>query len=179
MKTPILETNRLILRPLRLDDAEHIFKSWTTDPDVAKYMVWDLHETVQDTISWLEEEVREIDGDDVYTWGIVLKENNELFGTIGLNRKKNKDVFVFGYNIMKNYWGNGFTTEAGKTVLDFAKNTLGIKKFFCRHAKENIASMKVMLKLGFVYSNDSTYESFSGKKHFESKDYYLEVKDNE
>ena len=174
MKTPILETERLILRPLSLDDVEHIYKRWTSDPDVAKYMVWDVHESVNDTLAWVEQEVNAIEDNDNYTWGMVLKENNELFGTIGLNRKDNSDVFTFGYNIMKSYWRNGYTTEAGKTVLEFGKNVLGIKKFFCRHATENIASMKVMTKLGFIYSNDSSYERFSGKKHFESKDYYLE-----
>ena len=76
---------------------------------------------------------------------------------------------------MKIYWGKGLTTEAGHTVLQFAKEELGIKKFFCRHAVENIGSMKVMTKLGFKYCNDSTYESYSGKKKFNSKDYYLNV----
>lgn len=175
MKTPTLETKRLILRPLSLNDVEHIYKSWTSDPDVAKYMIWDLHESISDTLAWVKQEVEAIDSDDNYTWGMVLKENNELFGTIGLTRKNNSETFSFGYNIMKSYWRNGYTTEAGRTVLSFAQNTLGIKKFFCRHATENIASMKVMTKLGFIYSNDSTYESFSGKKHFESKDYYLET----
>ena len=177
MKTPILETDRLILRPLSLNDAEHIFNTWTSDPEVTKYMIYDTHETINDTLSWLNEEVKKINDDDLYTWGMVLKENNELFGNISLHYDHTKDVFVLGYNIAKSYWGNGFTTEAGKKVLEFGQNTLGIKKFFCRHANENIGSMKVMTKLGFVYSNDSTYDSFSGKKHFESKDYYLVIQD--
>jgi len=175
MKTPILETKRLLLRPLSLSDAKHIFKTWTSDPDVAKYMVWDLHESIDDTINWLKVEVNAIDGDYNYTWGIVLKETNELFGTIGIYKKDNSDVFSLGYNIAKSYWNNGYTTEAGKTVLDFATSKLNIKKFFCRHASKNIASMKVMKKLGFVYFKDSSYESFSGKKHFESKDYFLDL----
>lgn len=175
MKTPILETERLILRPLSLDDAEHIFKTWTSDPDVEKYMIWDLHQTVNDTIDWLRKEVDAINSDDNYTWGMVLKNNNDLFGNISIHRGKNNDVFILGYNIAKSYWGNGFTTEAGRKVIDFASRDLNIKKFFCRHATENIASMKVIKKLGFIYFRDSSYESFSGKKHFESKDYFLDL----
>ena len=173
MKTPILETERLILRPLTLNDSEHIFKTWTSDPDVAKFMIWDVHETIDETINWLKSEVNAIDSDNNYTWGMVLKENTELFGTIGLNKKDN-GIFSLGYNIAKAYWGKGFTTEAGKTVLDFASKTLNIKQFSCRHANENIASMKVMKKLGFVYISDDSYESFSGKKHFNSKNYFLD-----
>ena len=56
METPILQTNRLVLRPLKLNDAEHVFKSWTSDPDVVKYMQWDLHENLWDTEEWLASE---------------------------------------------------------------------------------------------------------------------------
>jgi len=175
METPILQTERLILRPLSLDDAEHIFKTWTNDPDVEKYMIWDLHQTVNDTIEWLKTEVSKIKSNDNYTWGMISKENKELFGTISIHKEKNSDIFILGYNIAKAYWSNGFTTEAGKTVLQFANNTLGITKFFCRHAVENIASMKVIKKLGFVYFKDGSYESFSGRKHFQSKDYFLDL----
>jgi ribosomal-protein-alanine N-acetyltransferase len=50
-----------------------------------------------------------------------------------------------------------------------------MKKFLCRHAVDNIGSKKVMIKLGFEYVSDSSYTSFSGQKHFLSKEYYLGV----
>lgn len=40
MKTPILETNRLILRPFKREDAANVFACWESDPDVAKYLLW-------------------------------------------------------------------------------------------------------------------------------------------
>jgi len=175
MQTPILETERMILRPITVEDAEHIFKSWTSDPEVARYMIWDVHESIEETINWIESEEATLYSDKHYEWGLVDKENNQIFGTIGLKYRDEDDSYGLGYNIMKIYWGKGLTTEAGHTVLQFAKEELGIKKFFCRHAVENIGSMKVMTKLGFKYCNDSTYESYSGKKKFNSKDYYLYV----
>ncbi len=175
METPILETERLILRPLSLSDATHIFKTWTNDTDVAKYMIWDLHETIDDTISWLKSEIAQINSDNNYTWGIVSKENNTLFGTISLHKDRGKNYFILGYNIAKSYWNKGFTTEAGKKVIDFAHSSLNIKKFFSRHAVENVASMKVLQKLGFTYYKDGCYDSFSGKKHFKSKEYILDL----
>jgi len=173
IKTPDLETERMILRPLSLSDAEQIFNCWTTDEDVARYMVWDIHENVEDTIEWLKLEEANLLSNKNYTWGMVLKENNELFGTIGLNYKDEEKCFSLGYNIAKKYWRNDLTTEAGRKVLEFGVKDLGQKKFFCRHAVENIGSMKVMTKLGFKYAKDGEYSSFSGKKHFKSKDYYL------
>ena len=175
MKTPILETKRMLLRPIYVSDAEHIFKTWTSDEDVAKYMIWDTHETVEETIEWLKIEESNLMSDKNYTWGMVLKENDELFGTIGLNYKDEEKCFAIGYNIAKKYWSMGLTTEAGKRVIEFAQKELGQKKFFCRHALDNIGSMKVMTKLGFKYVKDGSYSSFSGKKHFDSKDYYLIV----
>lgn len=175
MRTPILETQRIILRPLKVSDAEHIYKSWTSDPEVAKYMIWDLHKSVEDTIEWLKLEEQDIDNDYKYGWGFVLKETGELFGSGGIYYKSEQGCYELGYNIMKKYWGQGLTTEAGKAMLDFAVNALGEKKFFCRHAVDNIGSMKVMIKLGFQYFADSSYTSFSGEKHFNSKDYYLYI----
>lgn len=175
MLTPILESKRIVLRPLSLNDAEDIYKSWTSDLEVAKFMIWDVHKSIDDTIEWLTVEEKNIDSVHHYNWGFVLKETGELFGSGGINFKKELDCYELGYNIMKKYWGQGLTTEAGKVILDFAINTLGEKKFFCRHAVDNIGSKMVMTKLGFEYCCDSSYTSFSGQKHFLSKDYYLNI----
>lgn len=176
MITPILESKRIVLRPLSLNDAEHVYKSWTSDSEVAKFMIWDMHKSVDDTIEWLKVEEQNIDSEHHYTWGFVFKETGELFGSGSINFKKELDCYELGYNIMKKYWSQGLTSEAGKVILDFAVNTLGEKKFFCRHAVDNIGSKKVMTKLGFEYCGDSSYTSFNGEKNFSSKDYYLNVK---
>jgi len=173
MITPVLESKRIILRSLSLNDANDIFKNWTSDSEVAKFMIWDLHKSVEDTLEWLNIEVQNIESKHHYVWGFVLKETGELFGSGAINFKQELGCYELGYNIMKKYWGQGLTTEAGKVILDFAISTLGEKKFFCRHAVDNIGSQKVMTKLGFEYYADSAYTSFSGEKHFSSKDYYL------
>lgn len=53
MKEPVLETERLILRPLTIKDAEDVFK-WASDERVAKYMIYPRHENIETTIAWLE-----------------------------------------------------------------------------------------------------------------------------
>ena len=175
MKTPILESKRIILRPLTIDDAENIYRSWTSDPEVAKFMMWDTHKSIDDTIEWLKIEVENVHKEGLYNWGLVLKETGELFGSGGIYYKEHLNCYELGYNIMKKYWGQGLTTEAGKVILDFAIDTLGEKKFFCRHAIDNIGSKKVMEKLGFQYHSDSSYNSLNGEKQFLSKDYYLNI----
>lgn len=131
MKTPILETKRLLLRPLSVKDAEAAFENWTSDPDIAKFMRWELHENISETREWL------------------------------------------AYNIMKKYWNQSLATEAAQEIIDFGKNKLLQKQFYCCHAKENPASGKVMQKIGFQYQNDGEYYSWNKKRKYESKEYLL------
>lgn len=67
-----------------------------------------------------------------------------------------------GYNLGQRYWNKGYTTEAMQTILQFAKDTLGIKEIVGRHTKENTASEHVMKKLGFQYEKDIPYECNNG-----------------
>lgn len=84
MKTPILETERLLLRPLTTNDVESAFSNWTSDPDIAKFMRWELHSNISETFEWLVSEETLIESDSVYNWGFVLKETGELIGSGGL-----------------------------------------------------------------------------------------------
>ena len=81
MKTPILETERLLLRPLTVEDAESVYTNWTSDPDVAKFMRWAVHKTVTETRDWLASDEALIESDEVYNWGFVLKQTGELIGS--------------------------------------------------------------------------------------------------
>ena len=173
MRTPVLETERLILRPLVVSDAETVFTNWTSDPDVARFMRWELHKNVSETQEWLASEEELIESDAVYNWGFVLKETGELIGSGGLVYIEPKGMYELGYNIMKKYWGQGLATEAAQEIIDFGKNELKQKQFYCCHAKDNPASGKVMTKVGFQYQQDGAYSSWNQERTFESKEYLL------
>jgi len=173
MKTPILETERLILRPLTIADADAVFSGWASDPEVNKYMSYALHETINTTIEWLTHEEKNIDSDEYFSWGFVLKENGKLIGSGGCGYDKKHKMFAPGYNIMKVFWGKGLTTEALRAIIDFAVSELGAREFFCNHATENIASGKVMEKVGFVYQKDGEFKKLDGSETFQSREYLL------
>ena len=175
MKTPILETERLILRPLSIDDAETIYQNWTSDPEVAKFMRWELHKNVSETREWLSSEEACVESDGVYNWGFVLKETGELIGSGGLVFIEEKGMYELGYNVMKKYWGLGIATEASERIIDYGINELKQRQFYCCHAKDNPASGKVMMKVGFVYQNDGEYCSWNNERRFECKEYILVV----
>ena len=179
--TNIIETKRLILRPLTLADADTAFFGWTGDLDVAKYVSWLPHHSVDDAIKWLKEIEWKYDdagnfiANDNYIWGFVLKETGALFGSGGLIWEEKLQLFQVGYNINKTYWNYGYTTEAMKAVLQFAAKHLGIKKVAGGHAKENLASAKVIEKLGFVYDRDDITPHIDGIRVFDSREYFLEL----
>ncbi|MCL2634527.1 MAG: GNAT family N-acetyltransferase [Oscillospiraceae bacterium] len=173
MTTPTLETNRIILRPPSVDDALTAFNNWTSDPDVAKFVRWNTHETIDTTVEWLTYEVENIPKDNYFGWVFVLKETGEAFGSGSVFFNDEVNLFEIGFCIMKKCWGLGLTTEAGKAMVDFAFNELKQTTLYVRHAKENIGSGKVIEKLGFVYQGDGEYSSLDGKETFECRDYLL------
>ena len=111
-----IETERLILRTVTVDDAEAIFK-WASDPDVNKYMIYPIHPNVEVTREWLKS--RDIDGTDEFDLGFVLKETGELIGQGGLFYKDDLDAWNIGYNLRKDYWGQGLVPEAIQAIIDY------------------------------------------------------------
>lgn len=174
MRTPILETERLILRPLKVEDAQEVFDNWASDPEVAKFMVWSTHENVDVTKVWLAELEKTIDSDE-YDWGFVRKADGKLIGSGGIYYKENADSYNMGYNIMKDCWHQGYTTEAVRTMIDFGIKVLNAKRFTASHAKDNPNSGKVMEKVGLHYTHAGQYSKIDGSEQFECKFYELEI----
>lgn len=163
MRTPILETKRLILRPFAMEDVEAVFYGWESDPEVARYMFWTSHNDIEKTREWLTFEIGQIEKDDWYRFALVLKDTGELIGTGLIYYEDEVEAWEIGYNLGRKYWSQGYTTEAMKEILSFANRELGIHEFVGRFAKENPASGNVMKKLGFLYEKDIPYECNEGK----------------
>lgn len=175
MQTPVLETERLILRPFHLDDAREVFECWESDPDVARYMFWQSHHDINKTISWVKSEIDKIESEDWYRWAFVSRETGRLIGTGLLYLEEEYGKFEIAYNLGKKAWGFGYATEAMQEILRFAKDSLGIKEIMGRHARENPASGRILEKLGFVYRKDIPYECNGGEHVYEGKEYALIV----
>lgn len=161
MKTPILETQRLILKPVSSKYAEEVFNNWTSDDRVAKYMRWPTHPNVEVTRAWLSDEEKEEDNDGFFDFFIFIKKDEKLIGTIGLYEKE--DAFELGYNLMYDEWGKGYATEAAKCVLLFAIKELGVRRFIANHSIENPKSGSVMKKCGFIRTGEGIDYKFTGE----------------
>ena len=180
MITPIIETERLILRPLTVQDAPDIFERWCTDERVAKYVTWSVHGSVKETEQWLAMEEAGLESDESYQWGFTLKESGYLFGSGGFFYNEEEEAWELGYNLMFKFWNQGYATEAAKAMLDFGINVLQEKEFMARHAVDNPASGAVMRKCGFQYEKNEMHTKFDGVTSYDTKKHRLIVlKDNE
>ena len=168
-----IETERLILRTVTVEDAEAIFK-WTSDPEVNKFMIYPCHTDIEVTREWLKS--RDTDGKDEFDLGFVLKETGELIGQGGLFHREELDAWSVGYNLRKDYWGQGIVPEALQAIIDYVDKEKGIRAIVGEFAKDNSKSRRVMEKLGMTYWKDSTYTKLDGSVTFESKKYFREFK---
>lgn len=142
-----LETNRLLLRQLKKEDAPRIFSCWANDPEVTKYLTWQPHRDISDTEAILDIWLREYEQPDCYRYGIELKEEKELIGQIDVVGYHHGNP-VIGYCSGRKYWGCGYMTEAFQALIRQLFED-GFDTIVIEAAAENIGSNRVIQKNGF------------------------------
>lgn len=83
-------------------------------------------------------------------WGIALKGNQNIIGTIGFNRFTRYHRGVIGYDLQANYWNKGYMTEAVSKVIGFGFEQLELNRIEAEVRPANIGSKKVLEKLNFI-----------------------------
>lgn len=141
-----LETERLLLRPWRMEDAEDMFYGWANDPEVTKYMTWNPHENIEQTKALLSQWMELYKKPERIAFAITLKDSNTLIGGVDVVGYID-GVPVIGYDLAKKYWNNGYMTEACKRVIDFLFSQ-GFNLIKIDAVNENIGSNKVIQKCG-------------------------------
>ena len=150
--TKELETERLILRKFTLNDAQNMFNNWASDDEVAKYLRWQSHRTINDTMSFLEYTTQNYSKNNHYDWAIISKEINEPIGSIGVvNQRDDIKMVEVGYCIGKKWWNNGIAAEALNKIIEYLFNEVGVNRIEAFHVPENGNSGKVMIKCGMEY----------------------------
>lgn len=165
MRTPRIETQRLILREIREQDMHEIFECWMKDEAVSRYMLWKARDNIGDCIDFVEYELGQIENGKWFRWIIVLKQTGEVVGTclIFLNEDDEPSHWDISYCLGKRYWGMGYATEAMEEVLRFARKNLGMTECITTYAKANQGSANVLKKLGFKDEKEISYKCNGGE----------------
>jgi len=151
MKTPVLQTPRLILRPLALSDAaaiQHHFNNWNVIRNLATVVPWPYPEDGAE--SFIKRELEKIaTGEESYQWVLVLRSGDgEAIGNINFRPRADSRKGNRGFWLAEPYWNQGLMTEAIAAVNDFAFLTLGLESFHVCNAQSNVASRRVKQKTG-------------------------------
>lgn len=162
---PTLETERLLLRKLTVEDAQDMFQ-YGSDAEVSRYVTWEAHRTLEDTKEFIQFVLTKYEKGEIAPWGIVLKETSELIGTIDfVSWQINHKIAEIGYVIAQKYWGQGIATEAGKEILEFGFQNMHLVRIQARCFVENGGSERVMKKLGMSYEGTLRKAMFSKGEH--------------
>jgi len=148
--TQELCTERLRLRRYDISDAGNMFKNYSSDARVTKFLSWKPYENVKDVENYLAAVVDKYAFPNVYHWAIET--NGEIIGSISVMSvdEKNHNCEI-GYCIGHDYWSKGITSETLSAVMTFLFNEVGMHRIFAKHDVENPASGKVMQKCSMTY----------------------------
>jgi len=147
--TQRIRTQRLLLRPMAIGDAEAMFYNWANNPEVTRYLTWRPHDNIAMTAATIRNWVMQYGNQAFYLWGIEL--NGMLIGSISAHTSdesiRSTEV---GYVLSQHMWGQGIMTEALAAVLEYLFS-VGFNRIYARHRLENPASGRVMQKCGMRY----------------------------
>ena len=166
IEEPILETERLILRKINVDDADDIQEIYS-DKEMFVYTNSDISLEAEPFFitkktafvmitSWENDK-------ELLCWGIELKSQKKLIGRVYLyGFLGNPDLGYrvdMGYSLSKKYWSNGYTTEAVREVVNYGFAKMNIIRYQAEIIPENTASIKVCEKIGF--QNEGILRSYA------------------
>jgi len=166
----IIETQRLRLRPWRMDDLQD-FYNYCKNPDVGPWAGWKPHESIDESREILGRWVNSTGGADLKI-ALEDKASGRVIGSIGIepdgSRPNVEGCRSLGYVLSKDYWGRGLMTEAASAAMDYAFGVMKLRLLTVTHYTINERSRRVIEKSGFVY--EGTLRSGSAIYNGEERD---------
>lgn len=156
----ILETKRLRLRPLNLEDADRLHQLFDADPEVWKFDPGYAYSSAE-RIELIEDYIQQYQTHGFGCFAIERKLDLIIIGQCGLSPHefedqdgKITDEFEVMYKLGRAYWGQGYATEAAQAWVEYAFERAGLRRLVVCPHKANVASVRVLEKLGFRIEDD-------------------------
>ena len=150
-RIPILETERLILRRMKVEDAGDMYE-YACQPEVTKYLTWSPHTSRDYTRDYLTYVQKQYEEGEYYDWALIYKEEMKMIGTCGFTSFDDENnAGEIGYVLNPDYWGKGLAAEAVREVLKFGFQRLNLHRIEAKHIEGNNQSRRVMEKCGMSY----------------------------
>jgi ribosomal-protein-alanine N-acetyltransferase len=168
---PALNTNRLTLRKISIEDVPSLVKYANNKKIADKVLNIPYPYQEPDAVFRISYVHQGFKNKTRYVFAIILKESEELIGEISLHLDNSRKIAQLAYWIGEPFWGKGMATEAAKTILKFGLENLSLHMIFAECHIENNASEKVLLKNGMkkIGINGSVVQYILTKKEFEEQ----------
>lgn len=155
----LLETLRLTLRPLTLDDQESLFEI-TGDPDVMRHWTTGPDLTLVDVEKRLLRAQQHLAIHGFSDWAVIDKARGRFIGFCGLQHQSlsGRERVGIGYALHKAVWKQGYGTEAALHVMHHAFHALQLDEVIATVAEDNAPSLKILQKCGFVFDHQAIYD---------------------
>ena len=153
----IIETERLILREMVIEDAQDMLRLHSNH-QVQKYTGENVITSLKEIHSKIKEKCNDYEKYGFGRWATFLKNGMQFVGWAGLAYLPEFDEIDLGYRFLPEYWGLGIATEASRAILTYGFDSLKIKKIIAIALKENKASIRVMEKVGMEFDKFAPYE---------------------
>lgn len=137
-------STRLLLRPVKAEDAEAVFNGDARDPEVTRFLTWRPHVSIEETHSFIQSSLT---AEQSCTYAVLLKASYELVGVLEL-RAPNNTRFELGYALGRKFWGNGLMTEALTEVVRWALRQPNTWRVGAVTDVENVGSIRSMENAG-------------------------------
>ena len=157
MRDFFLTTERLYFSVWDENDLLDAIKLWG-NPEVTKFIAADGKMTKEQICQRFNKEIEMYKNYNIQYWPIFIKDTYQIIGCCRLRPYdyKNK-ILEMGVHLKQEYWGCGYAKEACSAVIDYAFDTLQVNALFAGHNPKNLASAKLLKKLGFIYTHDEFY----------------------
>jgi RimJ/RimL family protein N-acetyltransferase len=143
-----IETERLVLRRPRPEDAEAIFERYASDIEATRLLSFPRHESIAATRTFLEWSEAEWTRWPAGPYLVESRESGRLVGSTGLSFETPQRAAT-GYVLARDAWGRGYATEALRQVVTTAREC-GVRRLYALSHPENRASLRVLEKAGFA-----------------------------
>jgi len=148
-----LETERLIMRELKISDATGLFEL-DSDPEVLKFIGIDTVKEISESENIILGLQKQYAENGIGRWAVIEKSTGEFMGWSGLKLYREpvnnqSNIYELGYRFLPKFWGKGFATETARAWVDYAFEELKVEKLFAITDLKHDNSKNVLRKVGF------------------------------
>lgn len=157
----VIESERLVLRELSAEDSGELAK--ILQDDEVMYAYEGAFSDVE-TQEWLDRQIARYREYGFGLWAVILKNTGEMIGQCGLTMQpwNGRQLLEVGYLFRKDFWHNGYATEAAKACMDYAFDVLHAGQVCSIIRDTNVPSQNVALRNGLVFTGETLVKHYRG-----------------